>query len=103
MCSPNIYQGGPMATATRQSKASEESINPIVARRLAFLADAKRRAAAKRFAEGESVAKLAQELGISSTHAAYSLRQQLVEDGSVSRIKPDDIEAIRAALADEDD
>lgn len=101
-----------MATATksrsRQSKpkanpkAKAESANPVVARRLAFLPDAKRTAAATRFAEGESVAKLADEFGIGFTHATYCLRQQLVEAGSVPRLKPE-ADAIKAAIADDDD
>ncbi len=96
-----------MATATKprpkQPKAEAKPDNPVVARRLAFLPDAKRKAAAQRFAEGESINKLADELGLSMTHAAYCLRQQLVEDGTVPRIKPDDVEAIKAAIADGED
>lgn len=98
-----------MATAAKsrsrkpKAEVKPDAGNPVVARRLAFLPDAKRKAAAKRFAEGEPIATLAEELGLSVTHAAYSLRQQLVEDGTVPRIKGDDVEAIKAALADGDD
>ena len=87
----------------KQPKAEAKPENPVVARRLALLPDTKRKAAAKRFAEGESINKLADELGLSMTHAAYCLRQQLVEDGTVTRIKSDDVEAIRQVLADEED
>jgi hypothetical protein len=97
-----------MATATktrRQSKpkSQPEPENPVVTRRLAFLSDAKRKDAAKRFAAGESIAKLTEEFGFQRTmHAAYCLRQQLVEQGDVSRIEPT-AEAIKKALKDSDD
>jgi hypothetical protein len=97
-----------MATATksrRPRKAKQEpeaAPNPIVARRLGFLPDVKRREAAKQFKEGTSVAKIAEAFDLSMTHAAYMVRQELVESGDVSRIKPE-AAAIKAALANEKD
>ena len=87
------------STSTRRKKV--EPPNPVVARRLALVPDAQRKAAAKRFLEGESMATLSKELGVSVTHAAYALRQEAVESGKVSRIDPSDKAGIKAALGGE--
>jgi hypothetical protein len=54
-------------------------MNAVVSRRLALIPDATlRESLADRFAQGEPISKLAAEAGISTTKAAYSLRQDLV-------------------------
>jgi Protein of unknown function DUF262/Protein of unknown function (DUF1524) len=76
----------------------DEPTDRVVARRLAFLPDDKRREAAARFAAGEPTTTLAAEYGLTPTRAAYCLRQELVSSGQEQRIDPDDIDAIREAL-----
>src|SRR4051794_19981116 len=89
-----------MARASTRSKKKTE-LNPVVARRLALVPDAQRKAAAKRFLEGESMATLSKEVGVSGTHAAYALRQEAVESGKVSRPNPKNAAATKAALGGE--
>ena|SRR5436190_321649 len=89
------------STSTKPRRSKKVEHNPVVARRLALVPDAQRKAAAKRFLEGESMATLSKELGVSVTHAAYALRQEAVESGKVSHIDPSDKAGIKAALGGE--
>jgi hypothetical protein len=72
--------------------------DPAVTRRLAFIPDPAQRARyAKRwFEDGEPIAYLARELGLSSVQAGYCLRQQMVESTPRLRLAATR-EAVRSA------
>jgi hypothetical protein len=95
-----------MATATKPRTAKPKAElfegNTVVARRLAFITEAKLAQAHKKFQEGTSAAKLTEEYGFKrEMHAVYALRQYAVMQGLVSTIEPN-AEAIKKAIDSDD-